>query len=378
MPPQPSPRQRTHPAGTGDVGAAATSDDTLCPSPTATTPHTAASPLRRLWAWLTTAWQRGRTGTSKRPHHRFIHGVPGHRLPPVTPMTRRTSWMAAYHTRRLFALTLPASHDTAAYAFKPWHLGARLGRHWAKTQRYSVYAQLVYGVRFLDVRVTQARTGVLWTSHTFLCVPLAEVLRDVARFVAAYPSEVVVVYAVQAWQQPLDWGACREAFQRQLGHTLVPYDMARTQTLGALTAAGKNCVVVSEGMAASSTSTLAAWPKSTLTDYWPNVVEPMALRDCLDAVFERKAKRRDGFFWVKAEVTPDRAFVLSHFFSSSLADLAQVCHCFILDMLHEGTPDLHRSFNVLSTDFVHDHIIAAIIGLNDQGSSDDHEETPTP
>ena len=277
------------------------------------------------------------------------------RLKRAVSMTKRCKWMASFHDKLLFNIIIPASHDSAAYTFKPWHPYCWIGKHWAKTQDYSIYDQLCYGIRFLDLRLTESE-GLIWTSHSFLCVPLEVCLHEIARFLLENPTEVVVVFAVRAWKMPLSWQACELAFQKSLGNSLIPFCMAKSECLGDITSRHrKNVALISEGMS-------IGWPSSSLSYCWPNVTDPVDLKRILYDRFREKGKRCDGFFWIKSEVTPSQAFVVKHFLTSGLRDLAELCHPFILSLIQS---EVHsHSCNVISTDYVHDWIIDAIISSN--------------
>ena len=226
---------------------------------------------------------------------------------------------------------------------------------------FFIYEQLCFGVRFLDLRLT-TKHGVVWTCHNFACVPLTVCLADIARFVQKNPSEIVLIYAVQAWRKPMDWPTCQKAFAHVLGPSLISYSNAMNCNIGDLTTElGQHIILISDPL---SQHLKEAWSTSTLSYYWPQVASPAELDVKLHAIVKEANKRTNGFFWVKAEATPDRAMVLHHLFSSSVQDLAELCHPFILDMLRQEP--LTNSFNVISTDFIHDYIIAAIIDLNDE------------
>lgn len=179
--------------------------------------------------------------------------------------------MAAYPTRRLADLALPASHHSAAYTaprLPPADplgslfggnrsarrdaaadileaAGVAVGQAWALTQAATVRAQLAAGVRFLDLRLRD-RAGTVWTAHRWYLVPLAVVVADVAAFVAAHPSEVVVVKLRRDWDnRPADEvrAAALAAALSPLARYVVP-PADRDVPVGTLAAAGKRVVLL--------------------------------------------------------------------------------------------------------------------------------------
>ncbi|KXZ41966.1 hypothetical protein GPECTOR_233g539 [Gonium pectorale] len=141
-------------------------------------------------------------------------------------------WMADHFAeladRHLDELTLPGSHDSAAFALAApgasgplsptprgrllWLLGccaAPCVAPWTLTQAHPIASQLTEaGCRFLDIRVAwDASRATFMTSHTFACAPLADVLSDVVAFLRGHghEREAVVLCLRPDWphRQPL-------------------------------------------------------------------------------------------------------------------------------------------------------------------------------
>lgn len=128
-------------------------------------------------------------------------------------------WMsvdaAVVYPRTLRQLTLPGTHDSGAYQLttqlmpdprfpSPWAAAAlalaerlhvpvdRIITPWALTQTLDVAAQLRAGYRYVDLRA--GWNGSHWCAHhAEVGTPVVTILRDVARFMAEQPGEVVVV-----------------------------------------------------------------------------------------------------------------------------------------------------------------------------------------
>jgi hypothetical protein len=145
---------------------------------------------------------------------------------------------------RLIDLAIPGSHDSATYSMR----GA--AQPFAQTQSYNLLAQLLCGVRYLDLRVRGGNRPVV--HHNFVKGHATEELlrRQVAPFVRRFPSEVVILdfqelarssrrALVEQLRQHLD--ADRWALPRSLFSTGL--------TLGDLRGRGHRFLVLFGGMA---------------------------------------------------------------------------------------------------------------------------------
>lgn len=94
----------------------------------------------------------------------------------------------------LLELTLPGSHNSATYLTKNFLFKVK---DFVACQDRSILEQLKCGVRCLDLRVSlflnKQHVWELWCGHTFMTVPLSQVVADVRAFLTDYPSEVVLV-----------------------------------------------------------------------------------------------------------------------------------------------------------------------------------------
>ncbi|WP_155625776.1 phosphatidylinositol-specific phospholipase C [Burkholderia vietnamiensis] len=103
-----------------------------------------------------------------------------------------TDWMSALDDARpLHTLTLPGSHDTCAYT---------VDDPLVRTQRAPLAAQLVHGVRLLDIRCRH-RCDTFDIHHGAIALGMSfdDVLADCARFLAAHPRECIVMSVKDEW-----------------------------------------------------------------------------------------------------------------------------------------------------------------------------------
>ncbi|SOD02498.1 hypothetical protein SAMN05216486_10394 [bacterium JGI 053] len=145
---------------------------------------------------------------------------------------------------RLIDLVIPGSHDSATYSMR----GA--ARPFVQTQSYNLLAQLLCGIRYLDLRVrgSAARPVV---NHNIVKGRATEHLlrRQVAPFVHRFPSEVLIL-DFQELGRP-----CRRTVVEQLREHLdadrwaLPRSrFSTTLTLGDLRAGGYRFLVLFGGM----------------------------------------------------------------------------------------------------------------------------------
>jgi 1-phosphatidylinositol phosphodiesterase len=111
-----------------------------------------------------------------------------------------TRWMArlADHAP-LSAITIPGTHDSGARFGGAAPVVDFVTALWVQTQNWTVTQQLNAGVRFLDVRCHAEPDGTLRIHHLFVDeqLSLTDVLRECVLFLAANPSEAVLMRVQQ-------------------------------------------------------------------------------------------------------------------------------------------------------------------------------------
>lgn len=129
------------------------------------------------------------------------------------------SWMGQLgNDKRLNQITIPGTHDSAAYQGNDWagqpfyiaqYMGTgdrrnRPGDDYRGAPQMSVYEQLMSGVRFLDLRARRVKGGcALHHGKYYLNQSCGEFLDTVYGFLRAHPTETVVVSAKEE-SSPLD------------------------------------------------------------------------------------------------------------------------------------------------------------------------------
>lgn len=110
-------------------------------------------------------------------------------------------------------LALPGTHNSTSYALNyKFKISNKLFQFasntiilrpflskWTKCQSYTILQQLNMGVRYLDIRVSKFN-DVLYTSHSFACVPLNEVLDTIYKFLSDNPTQFVIAKFEGDWE----------------------------------------------------------------------------------------------------------------------------------------------------------------------------------
>jgi hypothetical protein len=98
-------------------------------------------------------------------------------------------WMSCIRDDvRMVDLVIPGSHDSATYSMRGF------AGPFARTQEFDLLAQLLCGIRYLDLRVTWSRGRPVIVHNFITGLATDGLLREqVAPFVSDHPSEVVIL-----------------------------------------------------------------------------------------------------------------------------------------------------------------------------------------
>ncbi|KAM9962811.1 hypothetical protein ACTFIR_005728 [Dictyostelium discoideum] len=120
-----------------------------------------------------------------------------------------SNWMSIHwekiKNKMVRELVIPGSHDATTYGINssskrspdyksPNFTPDLIISKWSKTQSATIYKQLLFGVRYFDLRVAPyPTTGELWTIHNMFSVPISEVLDDIERFMKNGPKREILI-----------------------------------------------------------------------------------------------------------------------------------------------------------------------------------------
>ena len=224
--------------------------------------------------------------------------------PPTPPM--RAGWMGEYPTllgsKRLCDLVLPGTHDSAtcdinaasgidpnaeqskllSLQYIPYlaQTATSLISGWARNQAFDIATQLSAGIRYLDLRVSE-QNGTYWTVHAQFGTPLANVLQQVSEFLAAHPTEVVIL-DINHLYGIADTNRLASFILARLGNAVAAGNaFSATSTLKNFWDAGKQAVVLFKDEAAVQAHP-ALWSQSRIASPWLQTSSTQDLRQFLD------------------------------------------------------------------------------------------------
>lgn len=178
-------------------------------------------------------------------------------IPNVNAVKQNAHWMSDYwdyiKDRKLSDIAIPGTHDSGTYK-----LGWGSGINTAKTQTVSLGQQLKDGIRYLDMRVTEAaHTGcadgsVWWLYHTWKSYRLQEGLDEIKTFINT-PANSKEVLILDFQDVAIGYNDARAIdvllalIQTKLGDHLVPMDQVanwHNSTLSEFVAQGRRIIVL--------------------------------------------------------------------------------------------------------------------------------------
>ncbi|XP_033208693.1 PI-PLC X domain-containing protein 1-like isoform X2 [Belonocnema kinseyi] len=189
--------------------------------------------------------------------------------------------------RRMRDLFLPGTHDSSAYAKTNFILPETLVTKYVITQDEDVLGQLIYGARYLDIRVGYYATEAIqwWGSHGLVAVvPFQTVIDDVKTFLNN--TDEIVIFDVQEF--PVGFGQdftihrkLVAYLEEQFADYIIPKSFGWSSTLDTIWSSGKKLIIGYDdhnvvGMFDS------LWP--SVTQQWGNVQKVDDLYDYLNKI----------------------------------------------------------------------------------------------
>ncbi|OXA57642.1 PI-PLC X domain-containing protein 3 [Folsomia candida] len=218
----------------------------------------------------------------------------------------------------LHSLMIPGTHNSGSW--KEFEGETDVFQRYLVNQDESVYSQLVYGIRYLDIRVGYypSYPEKLWVNHNFYRMrPLSEIVKDVARFVEE-TNEIVVMdfhrFPVGFTSQDRH-AKLAEFLVSELGKHIAPRTLSPNATPNDLWSIGRTVIIAySELKVVHSYNFL--WPP--LPQEWGDKRRLPDLKGFLSDALQRRSKR--GQMWsAMAEFTP-KTIDIGKFFASVKAN----------------------------------------------------------
>ncbi|XP_021947606.1 PI-PLC X domain-containing protein 1 [Folsomia candida] len=266
----------------------------------------------------------------------------------------------------LHSLMIPGTHNSGSW--KEFEGETDVFQRYLVNQDESVYSQLVYGIRYLDIRVGYypSYPEKLWVNHNFYRMrPLSEIVKDVARFVEE-TNEIVVMdfhrFPVGFTSQDRH-AKLAEFLVSELGKHIAPRTLSPNATPNDLWSIGRTVIIAySELKVVHSYNFL--WPP--LPQEWGDKRRLPDLKGFLSDALQRRSKR--GQMWsAMAEFTPKTIDIVLRP-TSGLRNLAQVVNIPMTYWFQEK--DWYPKTSIVATDFfMGNNIIQTSIISNFKGNN---------
>jgi hypothetical protein len=307
-----------------------------------------------------------------------------------------SNWMSKLEspeTVRLLDITLPGTHNSAAYDLATdlnkndpdyatvedgtFNIPESFISQWicgyALTQSLSLSEQLQAGVRYLDVRFDYDSATSSWRSYHFLFgLEMSILLQQIATFAKAHPKEIIIVEFGTIYN-PTVTAEQRADYQRKITNifagNLIPTstDM-NTITIGSLQEAGTNVLAVVRDDEVVSGSDIL-WNDQIIENTFP-------LTDNYDVMFQYNEDRLADFYnrtkqnlyklqWI---LTPSSEYIRLNPLGGNLYSLAQEGNAKLNEFKRPSTDANQQLGNILSVDYLETSPLIKILEL--EGFSD--------
>eukprot|EP01083_Nonionella_stella_P122396 368222_1 len=231
----------------------------------------------------------------------FFIDFKSHEIPNET--SRFSDWMGdltdyefevdvkPFGSRTLQEIVLPGTHGAGAYelelkmgtttkwdlnkiydAAKQWDIEfGYIARAWLATQAHSIYDQLVFGIRYLDLRAIWNPEESEWRHvHVFYGGPFDISIFELARFLKEHPKEIVVVELQHILGgSPENRMALAKTIHDQLGAYLSPPGDGFQSSLEKMVTENKRCVFVLNDLESDALKRFPSfWSSSGIINTW--------------------------------------------------------------------------------------------------------------
>ncbi|EDO43434.1 predicted protein [Nematostella vectensis] len=238
---------------------------------------------------------------------------------------------------------------------------------WSVTQSLNIYEQLYAGVRYIDLRVAlRAEENDVRIVHGLYGCLVNEILRDVKRFNAERPKEVVILDFNHFYNMD------SEAHQRladtllgMFGETLrAPGEDPLNVTLQDLWACEQSVIIVYHDYDVYECYP-CFWPPNYFYSPWPNVSDRKQLMDFLSTKCLKSDCPNNAFHITQGVLTPQTSTVVGNMTGTLKDCLAVKCNIHLTGWLKALCDSKYHKFNIIITDFVeHGEFIPTVISMN--------------
>jgi hypothetical protein len=272
----------------------------------------------------------------------------------------------------LTALPIPGTHDSGTYSLSsssPWSLAAKtdpalqalmslpsfltlpIGLEWSRAQRQPVAQQLLDGIRYIDLRLSDEPDGQIHLVHGLRGALATEALNDIGLFASSFPREIVLVEAhaftnFSAQSHALFLSQIRAAF----GARMVPAALGTSVTPRQLWALDRNVIFIyNDPNVPFAPGNGDLWPESTLDMPWANVTTTSALFTATQGYLAQRNPQ--AVFGIQGTVTPDAQTIIDGVLGAGPGSLEALVASIHPDILSWIVGPFRQGLNLITCDF---------------------------
>ncbi|XP_063930654.1 PI-PLC X domain-containing protein 1-like isoform X2 [Zophobas morio] len=279
----------------------------------------------------------------------YIASAKGDKIIHSQCLSIQPTWMSNFGDLRIGDLMIPGTHNSGA-----WKGAPLLIRNYVLNQDKSIWQQLVYGIRYFDIRVGRYgnTSDGLYINHAFIkCTELLPELQSAATFIRKSPKEVIIL-DFHRFPYPNDFkiqyhNEVVRMIQSVFGDLIYPfYRMTHTRgpKLKEFWLTKQRVVIAHRNKEMSRVATFL-WP-SVARD-WGDVQKVQDLETYVKYVSESAAPG-NPMRVLMAELTPSYVSVLKHV-TRNLKDLAVMVNRELSDWVRQNNRS--ANLNIVATDF---------------------------
>ncbi|XP_014478082.1 PREDICTED: PI-PLC X domain-containing protein 1-like [Dinoponera quadriceps] len=282
-------------------------------------------------------------------------------------MAERKDVLGSLSMNRMF---LPGTHDSASYAIHERANSEDIIHRFVITQDVDVLAQLIHGVRYLDIRVGHYpfTNTVWWANHgLFRATPMQNVVDQVKTFLNN--TNEIVIFDVQEF--PVGFGSelgIHHDFVRYLEEQFAGYYLPKSygwsSTLNTIWSSGKRLIIGYDEKRVVSLYG-SVWP--CVTHQWGNVRNIQDLFNYLSHIETESIGRfRSTPRSAMAELTPNTLDVITN----RLGGIREMAEKVNINVTNWYNSKWQRTANIVAVDYVRSSgIIETAIEWNERRNS---------
>ncbi|KAK9874558.1 hypothetical protein WA026_005393 [Henosepilachna vigintioctopunctata] len=256
-------------------------------------------------------------------------------------------------------LVIPGTHDSGCYS------GVLLFQNYILTQDFSIWDQLVFGNRYLDLRIAFQHDGEFYINHDLIRVKKLEIVyRQIKEFITRSPSEIIVL-DFHRFPYPTQWS--HELHEKFIKYTLDYFgdyvlpknnnDGPKGPTLEQIWNSKKN-IILAYGEKGYAETHPQLW--NPVQQAWANTINVSTLKQYLQNFMDSGSYKTTMFNALMAELTPRPIDIITS--KNNLRQLANDVNPSLTKWVRD---EWYGKVNIIATDyFLGNNLIEVAIDVN--------------